>query len=124
MFVYGVRCAPADLVDLPADAEADYYMDFGLLVFPSYTRASSIQSYGRLTPEFWGRVKSLIENPMRPRSVDLEHPWITGPEDDVIHALQEYYPGLQAGWYQVPQAVYRPSSEPDIPELRVYDDEE
>jgi hypothetical protein len=119
MFVYGVRCAPADLVDLPADAEADYYMDFGLLVFPTYTRATCIHSHGRLSPAFWDRVKSFVEDPTRPRSVDLEHPWITGGEDAVIRALQEYYPGLDAGWYHVPQAVLHA---PEIPELRVYDE--
>lgn len=106
MLVYGVRCAPNDLLNLPADAEADYYLDYGLLVFPSYTRPTALRSYGqKIQPAFWNRVARLLEQPLKPREEDYEQPYITPEESAVVTALQEAYPSLQANWYYVPRVV-------------------
>lgn len=111
MFVYGIRCAPADLSDLPSDAEADYYMDFGLLVFPAYTRPTCVNSHGRLTDAFWSLTKRIVESPERVRAVTLEHPWLTEGEHAVLYALQDYYPSLNTDWYHVPQAIVHAADE-------------
>ena len=105
MLVYGIRCAPADLVNLPTEATADYYMDYGLLVFPQYTRGLSVLSNGTLNPQFWARTKMAIEQPDRIRTVDNEQPWISDEEADVVRALRQYYPSLQTEWYSVPRVA-------------------
>lgn len=106
MFVYGVRCAPNDLMGLPADAHADYYMDYGLLVFPQHTRATMLQAPASLTPEFWHRVRLVLAFPHKThRATHLEHPWLSDGEGEVITALQEFYPGLQPDWFYVPRTA-------------------
>jgi hypothetical protein len=106
MLVYGVRCAPNDLMNLPADAEADYYLDYGLLVFPAYTRPTSLRSYGsRIQPAFWKRVARVLEQPLKPYEEDREQPYITSEEAAVVAALRESYPSLEANWYYVPRVV-------------------
>lgn len=117
MYVYGIRCAPNDLADLPADAQADYYLDYGLLVFPSYTRSSSICTHGSagLTTNFWHQARLLIQHPMKTHCVShLEQPWLTDGEGAVLSALQGFYPNLQADWYYVPRTASQSlSSEED-----------
>ena len=106
MLVYGVRCAPNDLMNLPADAEADYYLDYGLLVFPAYTRPTALRSHGnQVKPAFWKKVQRLLEHPLKPYQEDREHPYITEDEAAVIEALRESYPTLEANWYYVPRVV-------------------
>lgn len=107
MFVYGIRCAPADLLAIvsrlgQANANADYYMDYGLLVFPQYTRPSVIQAHCGLTPEFWNRVRRVVESPGRPHAVELEHPWITDEQSTVVGIIKEAYPSVDTDWYYVP----------------------
>ena len=122
MLVYGIRCAPVDLPGLTADAEADYYMDYGLLVFPSYTKATCVHSHGRLTPAFWADAKRVIEHPHRPHTVNLEQPYITDGEKTVLATLRESYPSLQSDWYYVPRAVIHASSDDaGIPSMQVSD---
>ena len=121
MFVYGIRCAPNDLLGLPADATADYYMDYGLLVFPAYSRATCIRAHGThgLTQEFWQRARLLLQFPAKTHCAsEMEHPWISEAESEVVKSLQEFYPDLQANWYYVPRTVSStqesdPSSEDD-----------
>lgn len=122
MFVYGVRCAPNDLTGLPADANADYYLDYGLLVFPTHTRASCLQSHGRggLTADFWQRARLLVQFSHKTHCVThLEHPWLSEGEAAVVSSLKEFYPGIQADWYYVPRTADAsiqesgPSSEDD-----------
>lgn len=115
MFVYGVRCAPLDLQHLP-EASADYYMDYGLLVFPEHTRATCVKNHGRLTPQFWASVKRIVENPMKPHQVDLEDPYLEEPEAAVVEALRDAYPSTSAAWYYVPRAVIQ-----EIPSIQVSD---
>lgn len=119
MLVYGVRCAPIDIPGLPDGATADYYMDYGLLVFSGYTRPTCIQSHGRLTPHFWNEVQRTVGAPEKPHEVDLEQPYITEGEDAVIQALRESYPSASPAWYYVPHAVWTPPDE--IPSIRVSD---
>jgi hypothetical protein len=107
MFVYGIRCAPADLLALATrlqsgNTNADYYMDYGMLVFPQYTRPSIIQAHTGLTPAFWSRVRRIVETPGRPHTVDLEHPWITDEQADVVRIIKEAYPTADTDWYYVP----------------------
>jgi len=105
MYVYGIRCAPADLGDLPSDALADYYLDYGLLVFPAYTRPVCLNSNGKLTQEFWDSVNRLITYPNRVHAVSLEQPFLTDAESAVVKALQERYPRIESDWYHVPKVV-------------------
>lgn len=107
MYVYGIRCAPCDLSGLPENAQADYYMDYGLLVFPTYTRASCIRSYGkRLGTGFWTQARLMLQYPMKSHcAAYLEHPWLAREETSVVAALREFYPGLEANWYYVPRTV-------------------
>lgn len=105
MYVYGIRCAPADLGDLPSDALADYYLDYGLLVFPAYTRPVCLQTHGALTKEFWEAVRRLVTLPNRVYAVSLEQPFITDAEAEVVQALKERYPRIEADWYHVPKVA-------------------
>lgn len=120
MFVYGIRCAPNDLTGLPADATADYYLDYGLLVFPGFTRASCLKSHGRggLTADFWQRARLIAQFQHKTHCVThLEHPWLSPEEAAIVTSLQEFYPGIQADWYYVPRTASiqerDPSSEDD-----------
>lgn len=118
MLVYGIHCAPADLPALPASS-ADYYLDYGLLVFPEYTRATCVNSHGRLNQRFWNNVQRVVSSPRRPHEVDAEQPYISDEEDAVVCALREAYPNAQAAWYYVPRAVWTPPDQ--IPTIQVSD---
>ena len=104
MFVYGIRCAPADLTDLPSGATADYYLDYGLLVFPAYTRPTCVK--GKLTPEFWSRVRRVVSN--RVHNVELEHPYLTDDEGEVVSALKYLYPLTGPDWFHIPVVATTP----------------
>lgn len=107
MFVYGIRCAPADLMAIyeripQGSAAADYYMDYGLLIFPEYTRPSFIQAHAGLTDTFWNRVRRVVEAPNRPHTVELEHPWISDSQSHVVRIIKDAYPSTDTDWYYVP----------------------
>ena len=107
MFVYGIRCAPADLLAIASrlrqsGTEADYYMDYGILVFPQYTRPSVVQAHAGLTPQFWSRVRRIVETPGRPHAVEMEHPWISDEQADVVRVIKEAYPTADTDWFYVP----------------------
>lgn len=103
MFVYGIRCSPADLSVLPPNAQADYYMDYGLLIFPAYTRPSAVDANGNLGSTFWSEVDRMSQNKVF--EVTLEHPYISDEEDSVVNALRPCYPGLAPTWYHVPRVA-------------------
>jgi hypothetical protein len=106
MYVYGLQCSPQDLFGLPTEATADYYIDYGILIFPQYTRPTCVKSHGRLTPAFWELVGKTIRNQGRAYIMDeLEHPYITEEEDDVAWAVRELYPGRQTEWFYVPRVA-------------------
>ena len=111
MFVYGVRCLPNELLGgiLPENLTADYYADWQLLVFPMYTRPSSLRTHaGHLSTDFWNRVRLLLQEPHRPRQIDVaEHPWLTEPEAAACKVL-----GREGAWYYVPATVHNTHSLP------------
>lgn len=120
MLVYGIRCSPADLPALPAsDARADYYLDYGLLIFPNYTRTTCVNSHGYLKKAFWDEVARVVGSPSQPHEVIQEHPYITDEEDEVVRSLRDSYPTVQPTWYYVPRVVYTASD--DLPSLEVSD---
>jgi hypothetical protein len=98
MLVYGIRCSASDLFSLPCNAEADYYSDYGILVFPSYSRPTVIKAHGTLTPLFWNAAKSILERPTAVQDVDLEQPYITDAEAAIVNALNG-----KTYWYHVPR---------------------
>jgi hypothetical protein len=103
MFVYGVRCSPAAVASL-ASLEADYYMDHGILVFPTYTRPTVIDARGSLTPEFWSRVATVVGRSCREIDV-LEHPYIRDDEAAALAEIRESVPGAVTSWYYIPAVV-------------------
>lgn len=104
MLVYGVRCAPADLVDLPSEAQADFYLDYGLLVFPTYTRPTTlVRRRTQSDNEFWSEAARVIAG--RVHVEEHEHPFITAEEHAVVSALREMYPTLETDWFHVPRVA-------------------
>lgn len=109
MFVYGIRCAPADLPYLPDCANADYYLDYGLLVFPHYTRSGVLR--GRVSPRFWSAIKPLVENPARAHAVASpvdggpDHPTLSKGELEVLAEIRRAFPTTVMGWYHVPHVA-------------------
>ena len=103
MFVYGISCKPAHLVDLPPRTEADYYKEHSLLVFSSYAKPACIRNYGpTLSTYFLDKAKQLIENTNRLIEVDLEHPYITEDEDAAVKVLQQLSPDSRLAWFSIP----------------------
>ena len=108
MFVYGVPCTPQELLgaNIPENLTADYYADWQLLVFPTYTHPTTLRAHtGQLSPEFWHEVRLIIENPRRPRHVEREHPWLTEHESALVGSL-----GRSADWFYMPHTVAIPST--------------
>jgi hypothetical protein len=101
MFVYGVRCTPSDLLGLTSDVSVDYYMDHGLLVFPTYTRATFMK--GSLRSEYFLSVlRRITEKPQRVHVVDAEQPYLTDDEADVLRTLRDAKPLLEPEWFYIP----------------------
>jgi hypothetical protein len=104
MFVYGVRCAPSDLLGLATDASVDYYMDHGLLVFPAYTRATCLK--GSLSSEhFLSVFRQIAETPQRAHIIDVEQPYISDSEAKVLRSLREAKPLLEPEWFYIPSVA-------------------
>lgn len=124
MFVYGIRCAPADLPYLPDCANADYYLDYGLLVFPHYTRPGFLRNTGgRTGARFWSAIKLLVENPARAHAVASpaeggpDHPSLSKGELEVLAEIRRAFPATVMAWYHVPHvasaAAAAPTQQPD-----------
>jgi len=114
MFVYGIRCNPVHLVDLPQGTDADYYTEFGVLVFPSYTKPACIRNSGdKLNAHFLAAAQRLIENYNGMVEVELEHPYITEDEDAAVKVLQGLAPGSEPTWYNIPRVV-TPENSPQM----------
>jgi hypothetical protein len=105
MLVYGIRCSPIDLTGLPTNATADYYLDYSLLVFPAYTRKTCVNSHGNLSPYFWNQTKRVVQFPSSVSAMDLEQPWISDEEEDVLQTLRQAYPTIHSNWYYVPKII-------------------
>lgn len=102
MLVYGIRCSTIDLNGLPTEATADYYLDYGLLVFPKYTKSLCLQSHGPLNSRFWRQVQRVVQHTGAVSALEFEQPWITDEESDVVNTLKQAYPCIQPDWYHVP----------------------
>jgi hypothetical protein len=102
MFVYGVRCNPNQLRNIPGSVQADYYIDYGILVFPHYTKTTYVDSHGYLGQYFWTQTKQIVENPTTVAPMDFEHPWITDEEQDILTSMPL---GTQASWFYVPKTA-------------------
>ena len=102
MLVYGIRCKPEQLVNLPSEASADYHVEHNLLVFPSYTRPLTLNSNGHLTKQFWDEFNAIIHG--RTWVVDREHPYITEEEFAILRAIKEISPLTTTDWFYLPES--------------------
>ena len=102
MLIYGIRCSKTVLTDLPKETVADYYTNYGLLVFPSYSRPTTLDAKGRLTPLFWETMRLIIQDPSRVYALDLEQPFLTDSESAAVKTIQQTYRDAQPDWYHVP----------------------
>lgn len=99
MFVYGIRCDPATVVTLPGFTNADYYIEYELLVLPAYNRPTCIRNYGNvLTQRFINDFKRIAEAPNAIHWMDLEEPFLTEEEAALVRSV----PAARAGWYYLP----------------------
>ena len=105
MLVYGIQCAPGNLIGLPSGTVADYYIDYGLLVFPTYSRPLGLDAHNRLNRRFWANVKEIVEGAHKVHPMEFEHPYISDDEDDAVKALQEVAPGATTHWFYVPRVA-------------------
>lgn len=108
MFVYGIRCPVTAIPLLPPETQADYYMEYALLVFPSYTRPTTLRSSyiptAQLSTDFTNLCQKIIEceyNEAIPIT-HLEHPFITESEDEAVAAIRQEMPEFDIGWFHVP----------------------
>ena len=109
MFVFAIRCAINDLVLLKKNTAADYYLDYGLLVFPEYSRASCFQNHGSLlTNHFLAQIAPILKAPGTVRQVDLEHPFVSDEQEAAADTLKS-----KPAWYYVPSLV-APGAEPQL----------
>jgi len=110
MFVYGIRC-PVTMLPQLADAfhpdtkKPDYYMEYGLLVFSSYTKPTCLRSYNnQLTPQYVDTCRRIIECE-REEAIEidlLEHPFITEEENEAVWRVREMMPEYDINWFHVP----------------------
>jgi len=104
MLIYGIRCSKETLVSLPKEVVADYYTDYGLLVFPTYSRATTLDAKGRLSPLFWDTVRLILQAPTQVYAMDLEQPFVSEMEASAVKSIQTTSTALP-DWYHVPLIV-------------------
>lgn len=105
MLIYGIRCDKTILTDLPKETVADYYTNYGLLVFPSYSRPTTLDAQGRLTPLFWETVRLIIQNPSRVYMMNMEQPFLSDAESAAVKIIQKVNKDAMPDWYHVPLIV-------------------
>lgn len=105
MLVYGIRCNQADLADLPKDTVADYYIDYGLLVFPSFTKPTCITTRGsRITTDFLHTMRLLVEQRKAVIAMDFEQPYLSDQDATTVKAVQDITGSrVKPDWYHVPR---------------------
>ncbi len=109
MYVYGIHCNARDLAYLPYVAEAEYHMDYQILVFPQYTKATFLTCRGLSpTSHFWNQVRIVAQNKTVP--VSLEDPYITEDEEEMVKAIQEVHPYSDLSWFYVPATTSQGST--------------
>ena len=112
MFVYGIRCPVTFLPRLPEGIKADYYMEYGLLVFPNYTQPTGLRSHlKQMTPEYIELCRRVIEcQPTDAIEMDrLEHPYLTSEEADAVWAVKTEMPEVDSCWFHVKTLALPPS---------------
>ena len=114
MFAYGIRCTETDLRKLP-NMSADYYLEHGLLVFPSYSRPVYLDNHGKpLAGPYLSKLKRIIENSKSVVQIDdMEHPYITDEEDVAVKILKAASLNTDSSWYYVPELA-TPDTSPRI----------
>ena len=107
MLVYGIRCDQSDLSCLPKDTVADYYLDYGLLVFPSYSKPTCISTGGtRITAEFLHMMRLIVEQRKSVIAMEFEHPYLSEAETLTLKTLQTATgKNSLPDWYHVPRIV-------------------
>jgi len=107
MLVYGIRCEQSDLAHLPKDTVADYYLDYGLLVFPTFSKPTCITSHGyKITPEFLTLVRLIAEKSKTVVTMDFEHPYVSDTDAIAIKTIQDVTGSTnKPDWYHVPKLV-------------------
>lgn len=102
MFVYGIRCDVTVIPKLPPTTQADYYMEYGILVLPEFTRPS----YVRLRPSdpsSYSLFKRIAENKLVATEVpNLEHPYISESASDAVNIIKNLYLESDTAWFHVP----------------------
>jgi hypothetical protein len=110
MFVLGIRCDPAVVDHIHPAADADYYVDYGILTFPRFMRPSSLSSHGRSpSTTFWDAAAKIITN--RFHTVSLELPWVSEAEHHIINTIQQSDSNACISWYYIPNPESNPVSE-------------
>jgi hypothetical protein len=104
MLVYGIRCDKNVLAQLPKDTVADYYTDYGMLVFPSYSKATVLDAQGHLSSAFWDTTRLILQNPSQVYAMDLEQPFVSDAESAAIKIIQSTQTAMP-DWYHVPLVV-------------------
>ena len=114
MFAYGIRCNEIDLPKLP-NLSADYYLEHGLLVFPSYSRLVYLDNRGKqLSGPYLTKLKRIIETKRNAVQIDdMEHPYITEEEDTAVKILKAASLNADSSWYYIPE-VATPDTSPRI----------
>ena len=100
MLVYGIRCTPSELLSLPKEVTADYYVEHNVLVFPPYTRPFVLSANGHVSDKFCDELRAVIRG--KAWMVEREHPYITQEEDTVVRALKEANPLITTDWFFLP----------------------
>jgi hypothetical protein len=106
MLVYGIRCDSSELINMPAGLVAEYYTNYGLLVFPAYSRPTLVTNHTNPpSARFLNLAKRIIEQPYMVHEMDDEHPFVSELEGEAIDTLHPT--GASPGWYHVPLLATR-----------------
>ena len=101
MLVYGIRCDSSELINMPAGLVAEYYTNYGLLVFPAYSRPTLVMNHTtHPSARFLNLAKRIIEQPYMVHEMDNEHPFVSDLEGEAIDTL--HATGASPSWYHVP----------------------
>ena len=105
MLVYGIRCSASELLSLPSKVPAiEYYVEHGILVFPSYTKPTVIStngsSFASASEQFIEELRAIVRG--RAWVFQREHPYITEDEDTIVRALKEVNPLITTDWFYIP----------------------
>ena len=104
MLIYGIRCPKSVIPYLPKTAVAEYYMDYGILAFPSYSRPTGLTAHGHITSAFWSLVRLIIEHPEQVYAMEFEQPFLEEPDAAGVQCVRDIL-GRAASpdWYHVPR---------------------